>query len=105
LVEGLNGTAEFFCSKWNKKIQMQDLRKVHPASAVTIQSCKCNRAYATNHLRAIFPRLLLRIGNVIQTLADALSALAKSTQKCINVRSQPRPKHRAKPHPSQVCKG
>ena len=68
-------------------------------------SRRCNRAYAAALLQRTLPRLVLIIGDFFATFADVLRMLGANTQRFIPGRSQPRPVHHVKPHPSAVYKG
>lgn len=66
---------------------------------------KCNRSYAIDFLRRALPRMLLRVGDLLATLRDTLSALAANTVRFVAGRSRPRPAGRLKPHPKAGYKG
>ena len=68
-------------------------------------SRRCNRAYAAELLKGALPRLVLLIGDFFATLDNVLGLLGANTQRFIPGRSQPRPVHHVKPHPSAVYKG
>ena len=69
------------------------------------RSRKCNRSYAVTYMRSLLPRLVLLIGDVRHAVADAIAILGASTQRFVPGRSQPRPSHHVKPHPSCAYKG
>ena len=64
------------------------------------RSRKCNRSYAACFMQRVLPRLVLLIGDLCQTIADTLAMLGANTQRFVPGRSQPRPPHHLKPHPS-----
>jgi hypothetical protein len=66
---------------------------------------KCNRTYAANLLQRLLPKVLLAVGDVLAAITNALDLLARTTQRFIPGRSQPRPKHHVKPHPKLAYKG
>ena len=69
------------------------------------RSRKCNRSYAATYMRSLLPRLVLLIGDVRRAVVDAIAILGASTQRFVSGRSQPRPTHHIKPHPSCAYKG
>ena len=69
------------------------------------RSRKCNRSFAANLMQRLLPRLVLFIGDVCATIADAIAMLGATSQRFIPTRSRPRPPRHAKPHPSCVYKG
>ena len=69
------------------------------------RSRKCNRTYAANYMRSALPRLILFIGDICATITDAITALGNTTQRFVAGRSNPRPNHHVKPHPSCAYKG
>ena len=68
-------------------------------------SRKPNRSYAATYLRNVLPRLILRVGDICATIAQAIQMLATNTQRFIQNRAQPRPKYHVKPHPHLAYKG
>ena len=63
---------------------------------------KCNRSYAATFVADLLPRLLLLIGDVCAAIHDAIAMMAANTQRHEPRPARPRPKHQAKPHPSQA---
>ena len=68
------------------------------------RSRKCNRTYAAIYMRSALPRLILFIGDICATITDAITALGNTTQRFVKGRSNPRPSHHVKPHPSCAYK-
>jgi hypothetical protein len=68
------------------------------------RSRKCNRSYAAALMQHLLPRLVLFIGNVCATIAQAIAMLAATSQRFVPGRSQPRPARHVKPHPSCAYK-
>jgi Transposase DDE domain len=66
---------------------------------------KCNRSYAASLMQRLLPRLMLWIGNVHVAIVDAITQLARNSQRFVAGRSQPRPPRHVKPHPSCAYKG
>jgi hypothetical protein len=66
---------------------------------------RCNRSYAAQLLARLLPPVLLRVGNVLATIAHALRQIAANTQRHRPGRHRPRPPQRVKPHPSMAYKG
>ncbi|AHG43571.1 hypothetical protein N018_12195 [Pseudomonas syringae CC1557] len=62
---------------------------------------RCNRAYAA----VCLPRLLLRLGDVLAQINQALQQLAAYTQRFMQGGSRPRAQHRIKPHARYASKG
>ena len=69
------------------------------------RSRKPNRSYAATYLRNVLPRLILRVGDICATIAQAIQMLATNTQRFVENRSRPRPKCHVKPHPHLAYKG
>jgi hypothetical protein len=69
------------------------------------RSRKCNRSYAASLMQRLLPRMILFIGNLQAAIADAIAQLAKTSQRFVAGRSQPRPPRHLKPHPSYAYKG
>ena len=69
------------------------------------RSRKCNRTCAANYMRSALPRLILFIGDICATITNAITALGNTTQRFVAGRSNPRPNHHVKPHPSCAYKG
>ena len=69
------------------------------------RSRKCKRSYAAGLMQHLLPRLLLFIGDVCSAITDAILLLGATSQRFVPHRSQPRPPHHVKPHPSSVYKG
>jgi hypothetical protein len=65
----------------------------------------CNRRYAARALTRVLPAVFLWIGNVLQTITEALANLARNPCRHSPGRSSPRPAHHVKPHPSAAYKG
>ena len=68
------------------------------------RSRTCNRSYAVTYMRSLLPRLVLFIGDVRRAISDAIAILGANTQRFVPGRSQPRPAHHVKPHPSCAYK-
>ena len=66
---------------------------------------QCQRTYATAVLRAVLPRLLLAVGDVVTMLDDALRLIARTRRRVVHGRSAPRQTHHVKPHPHLAYKG
>jgi hypothetical protein len=66
---------------------------------------KCNRSFAAKAIQRELPKILLRIGDVIDLVADLLTRLARSTLRCVEGRTQPRATRPGKPHPHCAYKG
>ena len=69
------------------------------------RSRKCNRAYAATLMQRLLPRLVLFIDDAAAAIRHAVTLLASTTHRFVPGRSQPRPAHHVKPHPSQAYKG
>ena len=69
------------------------------------RSRKVNRSYAASYLRNVLPRLILRVGDICATIAQAIQMLAANTQRFVENRSRPRPEYHVKPHPHLAYKG
>jgi hypothetical protein len=69
------------------------------------RSRKCNRSYAATLMQRLLPRLVLLIGDVCAAITDAIALLGATSQRFAPRRSQPRPAHHVKPHPSCAYKG
>ena len=69
------------------------------------RSRKCNRSYAADAMQRLLPRLALFLGDVATAIAEAIVAIGSAYQRFIRGRSQPRPPHHVKPHPSAAYKG
>ena len=69
------------------------------------RSRKVNRSYAASYLRNVLPRLILRVGDICATIAQAIQILAANTQRFVENRSRPRSEYHVKPHPSLAYKG
>ena len=59
---------------------------------------RCQRTYADGAVRAILPRVLMAVGDVLGLIADTLDNLARTTRRIIPGRSALRDPDRAKPH-------
>ena len=68
-------------------------------------SRQCQPTYAIAAMRAVRPRVLLAVGDVIALLDDALRMIARSRRRLVRGRSAPRPPRRVKPHPHLAYKG
>ena len=64
------------------------------------RSRKCNRSYAATYMQRVLPRLVMCLGNVLAEIKHAITMLGANYQRFVPGRSQPRPPHRVKPHPS-----
>ena len=64
----------------------------------------CNRTCAAIYMRSALPRLMLFIGDICVTLTEAIPALGNTPQRFVAGRSNPRPNHHVKPHPSCAYK-
>lgn len=69
------------------------------------RSRTCNRSYAASLMQRVLPRLVLLIGDVASTIAEAITLLGNTSQRFVTGRSQPRPPRHFKPHPSCAYKG
>jgi hypothetical protein len=69
-----------------------------------VRSRKCNRSYAAVLMQRLLPRLVLLIGDVITEITEAITLLARVSQRFVKGRSQPRPPCHVKPHPSCAYK-
>jgi hypothetical protein len=65
---------------------------------------KCNRTCAAAFMQRMLPRLVLFIGDVCASIAEAMAMLGATTQRFVPGRSQPRPSRHVKPHPSRSYK-
>lgn len=78
------------------------------ASAQPGCSKKVNRAYAARCVQRVLGSLLDAVAapaRLAALVADVLACLAAALQRHVLGRSQPRPDHHLKPHPSQAYKG
>lgn len=69
---------------------------------------KVNRAYAARCVQRVLGSLLDCVAapaKLAALIADVLARLAATLQRHVHGRSQPRPAHHVKPHPSQAYKG
>lgn len=66
---------------------------------------RCQRTQADAAVRAILPRILLAVGNVLDHIAQTISLIARSTHRLCPGRISPRHPHRSKPHPHMAYKG
>ena len=64
------------------------------------RSRKCNRSYAATYMQRVLPRLVMCLGNVLAEIKHAITMLGSNYQRFVPGRSQPRPPHHVKPHPS-----
>ena len=64
------------------------------------RSRKCNRSYAATYMQRVLPRLVMCLGNVLAEIKLAIAMLGANYQRFVPGRSQPRPPHHIKPHPS-----
>jgi Transposase DDE domain len=69
------------------------------------RSRMCNRSYAAALMQRVLPRLVLAIGDLLAEILYAVELLARTSQRFINARHQPRPPRHIKPHPSCAYKG
>jgi Transposase DDE domain len=69
------------------------------------RSRKCNRSYAAGLMQRVLPRLVLRIGDSLAEIVNAVALLARTCQRFVSGRHQPRPPRHVKPHPSCAYKG
>ena len=69
------------------------------------RSRRCNRSYAAGLMQRMLPRLVLLIGNIAEAATNTMQLLARTSQRIVPGRSQPRPAHSVKPHPSCAYKG
>ena len=76
--------------------------KIHNMHA---RSRFCNRRYAARTLTRVLPSVLMMVGNVLLTIADALANLARNHCRHSQGRSTPRPAHHVKLHPRYAYKG
>ena len=60
---------------------------------------RCQRTHADAAVRAILPRVLLVVGDVLGVIADTLDNLARTVHRITPGRSAPRDPNRDKPHP------
>lgn len=61
---------------------------------------RCQRTHADAAVRAILPRVLLAVGDVLGLIDDTLDLMARTVHRITPGRSAPRKPDRAKPHPS-----
>lgn len=59
---------------------------------------RCQRTHADGAVRAILPRVLLAVGDVLDLIANTLNNLARTVHRITPGRSAPRDPDRAKPH-------
>jgi Transposase DDE domain len=69
------------------------------------RSRSCNRSYAAILMQRLLPRMVLLIGDVRAIIAEAIDMLGVTSQRFVPGRSQLRPAHHIKPHPSAAYKG
>ena len=70
------------------------------------RSRRCNRSYAACLMQRLLLRLVLFIGDdVDEIITEAIAILGATSQRFVPARSQPRPRHHVKPHPSCAYKG
>lgn len=61
---------------------------------------RCQRTHADVAVRAILPRVLLAVGDVLGLIDDTLKLMARTVHRINPGRSAPRKPDRSKPHPS-----
>ena len=68
------------------------------------RSRKCMRSYAATYMQRVLQRLEICLGNVLAKIKHAITMLGANYQRFVPGRSQPRPAHHVKPHPSCAYK-
>ena len=69
------------------------------------RSRKCKRSYAATFMQRVLPRLVLRLGNVIAAIVDAVAMPGANSQRIVPGRTRPRKPNPVKPYPSCSYKG